>query len=364
MLPTKEYNYNLNTTHIIKNVVSNKKKDKYNFNIVQKSKFTFQLKLALSLKNIKKMNNNLVINIVKNDNNVFTIFKNYYLNHDNLLINDELLLDNDYYYLYISYSSSKINVSYELNYDIAKIIYINNSIQPIEQTNINFLQPKKYALIITISDYLYINDLQYCDEDAVSWCDFLITKNYEIILLGDKTSSYGKYNKTDLATEANIKKYMNEISTKVKSNDQFVFISSGHGSGDGKGNSFLCCLDEKFIPEGQYTDKELSFDIKKFVDKQVKTICFFDNCFSGGMLPEVVGDNPTLVCATSTCTDKGYGYDVSTYKNGAWTYVFLKQILINNPNLNINDVFTKALLIYPYKDNDLPQIGGNGSLYF
>jgi hypothetical protein len=42
----------------------------------------------------------------------------------------------------------------------------------------------------------------------------------------------------------------------------------------------------------------------------------------------------------------------------------LKQVLINNPNLNINEVFTKALLIYPYKGYDLPQLGGNGSLYF
>lgn len=364
MLIAKEYNYNLNTIQILKNVVSNKKKDKYNFNIVQKSKFTIQLKLTLSPITLKRMNNNLVINIVKNDNNVFTILKNYYLNLNNHLINDELYLDPDYYYLYISYTLPKLNVSYELNYDITKIIYINNSIQPIEQTNINFLQPKKYALIISISDYLHINDLQFCDEDAVLWCDFLNTKNYEFILLGDKTSSYGKYNKTDLATEANIKKYMNEISTKVKSNDQFVFISSGHGNSDGKGNSYLCCLDEQFIPEGQYTDKELAFDIKNFIDKQVKTICFFDNCFSGGMISEVVGTNPTLVCATSTCTDKGYGYDVSTYSQGAWTYAFLKQILINNPNSNINDIFTKALLIYPYKDNDLPQLGGNGSLYF
>ena len=364
MLPAKEYNYNLNTIQIFKNVVSSKKKDKYNFNIVEKSKFSFQLKLTLSSTILKKMIDNLVLNIVKNDNNVFTILKKYYLNPNNLLINDELLLDTDSYYLYISYASPKLNVSHELNYDITKIMYINNSIQSVEQTNINFLESKKYALIVAISDYLYINDLQFCDEDAVSWCDFLITKNYEIILLGDKTSSYGKYNKIDLATEANIKKYMNEISTKVKSNDQFVFITSGHGNGDGKGNSYLCCLDEKFIPEGQYTDKELAFDIKKFVDKQVKTICFFDNCFSGGMLPEVVGDNPTLVCATSTCTDKGYGYDVSTYSHGAWTYTFLKQTLINNPNLNINDVFTKALLIYPYKDNDLPQLAGNGSLIF
>ncbi len=367
MSSSKEYIYNLNTKQNTKNIVSSKKKDKYNINILEKSIFTFQIKLTLASHFLKRMKDNLVLNIIKNENNVLKTIKDYNLNKNNLLVNDELILDIGIYNICVSYNSPGLNISYELNYDIKKIINVDNSNQQLGQTNIvqtNIVQPKKYALIVAISDYLYINDLQYCDEDAVSWCDFLNTKNYEFILLGDKTSLYGKYNKTDLATEANIKKYINEISAKVNSNDQFVFISSGHGSGDGKGNSFLCCLDEKFICEGEYTDKELALDIKKFTDKKVKTICFFDNCFSGGMIPEVVGNNPTLVCATSTCTEKGFGYDVTTYKHGAWTYAFLKQVLINNPNLNINEVFTKALLIYPYKGCDLPQLGGNGSLYF
>ena len=46
-----------------------------------------------------------------------------------------------------------------------------------------------------------------------------------------------------------------EISNKINKDDLFVFISSGHGSGDGKGNSFICCLDINTSPNGKYTDK-------------------------------------------------------------------------------------------------------------
>lgn len=364
----REFVYNLNARQTAKNYVSYRKKDRYNINILKTSIFTFEIKMTLSQRYFRKLKADLVVNLIKINDNVLTTIKNYNLNTNNLSVSDEITLDAGTYVLYVSYSANGINVTYELNYDLTQIVYVNSNdiSQTTEQiqTTTVVVEPKKYALIVGISDYLYINDLEYCDEDAVSWCDFLSSKNYEFTVLGDKTSSYGKYTKNDLATEANIKKYMNDISIKANSGDQFVFISSGHGSGDGKGNSFLCCLDEQGVAQGEYTDKELAVDIKKFTDKQVKAICFFDNCFSGGMIPEVVGDDPKLVCATSTCTQDGYGYDVTTYKHGAWTYAFLIQTLMKYPNLNVNDIFAKALLTYPYKGGDLPQLGGNGSLYF
>jgi hypothetical protein len=272
-------------------------------------------------------------------------------------------LNSGKYYFKVS-SSVDFSINYILNLTFTPSITYNTDNKQNQNIVPEINIPQKYALIVSISDYLYISDLDYCDEDAVSWCDYLKTKSYEIVLLGDKTSSYGTYKITNFATEANIRQYMNTISTKVKSGDQFVFISSGHGSGDGRGNSFLCCLDENGTPQGEYTDKELALDVKKFTDKQVKTICFFDNCFSGGMIPEVVGNNSTLVCATSTCSQNGYGYDVSSYKHGAWTYEFLVKNLSKNPNLSVNDIFTRSAMSYPYKNGDIPQLGGNGSLTF
>ena len=33
-----------------------------------------------------------------------------------------------------------------------------------------------------------LSDLNYCDEDAVSWCDYLSSKGYTIYLFGDGVS--------------------------------------------------------------------------------------------------------------------------------------------------------------------------------
>ena len=225
---------------------------------------------------------------------------------------------------------------------------------------------KKRALVCAISDYTTISDLSFCDEDAVQWCTYLSQKGYDIILLGDMTSTYGSFQKTDLATESNIRKWMSQLAQDSVKDDQFVFITSGHGSGDGKGNSFICCLDCSNEPNGQYMDKEIKQDLKQFIDKGVNVIATFDNCYSGGILDDLGSLSDTYICATTTCSNNGYGYDVSQFSQGAWTYYFLiKTLLDGSSNLkNINDSFYKALKMYPYNGGDTPQIVGNGKLMF
>jgi hypothetical protein len=328
--------------------VSKRKTDRWNFTINANS------------------NVNIVLTMVRSTNAVLNCFlynslnvelSKFTLNNSNLTFNQTIQLNTGSYYILVINNTSR-TINYSISATSSPIV------EPTPDTTPPSSSSKKVALVVAISDYLYINDLSYCDEDAVAWCNYLVSKGYEITLLGDRTSLYGSFSKADLATEANIKKHMNLLNASLSSGDQFVFISSGHGSGDGKGNSFICCLDENFVSEGEYTDKELAIDVKKFTDKQVKVILFFDNCFSGGLIPEVIGVDPRIVCASSTCTQNGYGYDVSSYKHGAWTYSFLVQTLSKNPNLNMNDAFTRALLGYPYKGGDTPQLGGNGSLSF
>jgi hypothetical protein len=245
--------------------------------------------------------------------------------------------------------------------NIMLYIYMSTQPTPVKPIATTF---KKYALVVSISDYLYIGDLSFCDEDAISWCDFLTQQEYSIILLGDKTSTYGKYKLNDFATEANIRKYMLNISQKVKPGDQFVFVSSGHGSGDGKGNSFICCLDMTNSPNGQYTDVELASDIKLFTNKKTKVILFFDNCLSGGLIQEVVAQNPQMVCAIATCSAKGCGFDVEEYKHGAWTYFFLVNTLQKNPTFTIDQAFSNAIVGYPFKECHFPECSGNKTLKF
>lgn len=337
----------------------------WKYTCLNPQRINLDIKFLVSPLLVKKMINRITIIVTKTlSSNTFPMNDEriYYITKTNLKMNVNINLSEGnwfikiispdiYQYLYLI-KLTKLNDIVEEN-----IVSVPISI-PISN--------KKYALLVGISDYLYINDLEFCDEDMVGWCNYLTKLNYEIVLLGDKTSKYGKYTLNDFATEVNIRKWIRTIANKVNKDDQFVFISSGHGSGDGKGNSFLCCLDQSFGSQGQYTDKELSTDIKLFTDKGAKVITFFDNCYSGGMLSEVCSNNPENVCATSTCTENGYGFDVNVINHGAWTYYFLIKTLgdINNPSKNLNDAFFKAIKIYPFTGGNLPQILGNGKLMF
>ena len=242
---------------------------------------------------------------------------------------------------------------------------------------------KKYALLIGISDYSYINGLDYCDEDIQDWCKNIKSKNYDITVLGDglslNTSNCPYYK--DLALESNVKSHLENIYNKIKSNDTLFICTSGHGSGDGKGNSFICLLDQRgidnsnnnFSNDGSLYDKELAFIIKKFIDKNVKVILFFDNCFSGGMLDEINTIYNTSInkniCATSTCTFNGYGFDNSVYHHGQWTYFFLNTFITRHfNNKSVYDIYIKAKREYILKckleDINQPQMVGNKNLTF
>jgi hypothetical protein len=340
---------NIEFNKVMKSTVHRRVYQTWNLNLLTKSELSFIFNIITHPAKIKGIIN---IKLFKINNNV--PISNIDLKNNTINYNNKYILDVGKYFFQITYSISTF-ISYKFITTVKEIL---------TQQIISIIPIKKYALIVSISDYLYINDLEYCDEDAIAWYSFLNNNGYEIYLLGDKTSSYGMYRLNDYATENNIKKYMKLISEKINKNDQFVFISSGHGDGDGKGQSFICCLNCSNSPDGQYTDKELATDVKLFTNKEAKVILFFDNCFSGGLINEVVENNPQLVCATSTCTQDGYGFDVPEYKHGAWTYHFLIKNLLKNSKQTIYDVFTKALVDYPFTDGDLPQLGGNSLLTF
>lgn len=188
-----------------------------------------------------------------------------------------------------------------------------------------YSMPKKYALIVGISDYKSINDLNFCDEDATDWYKYLKSKDYEIILLGDNhQKDYPKYD--GLATEALVRVQLKNLLSKAEKGDTVVFATSGHGYGDARGNCFLCMYG---CNPGQnldcYTDKELLADLKTS-NKGSNIFIFIDHCFSGGFLDELK-QLPNVACLT-TCGPIGYGYDFEPQKNGAWTYTFLEKGLI------------------------------------
>jgi hypothetical protein len=79
---------------------------------------------------------------------------------------------------------------------------------------------RKWALVIGISDYEGTqNDLQYCDDDAQDWKNFLQGEGYTITILTDRE-----------ATAANIESKLIDLLTAEDADDYVVFAYSGHGT--------------------------------------------------------------------------------------------------------------------------------------
>ena len=214
-------------------------------------------------------------------------------------------------------------------------------------------KPRHYAVIVGISDYKAIGDLNYCDEDANDWYSFLAAMGYdEIIVLGDDTNSYLKYD--GIATEHNAKLALLDLVSKAGPKDTIAFISSGHGSGDSRGSSLLCMWDISAGEEGEdgyFWDTEVAAILELAVANQI--FVFLDHCFAGGFGEELMNmPNSENVYFASTCDIMGMGWDVGEYQNGMWTYFFLEYTLVgifnSEPRTAMESVFDIAEAVYPY----------------
>jgi hypothetical protein len=217
----------------------------------------------------------------------------------------------------------------------------------------------KYALIIGISNYKAISDLSYCDEDASDWYNFLSPKGYVITLLGDGSSPYPRA-PDGVASEYNTKNALAGILAVADADDIVVYASSGHGTeikiGKGRTATYqqaICAWDCSSGENGQDgLIRDTEFQIM-FATAVCNVFIFLDHCFSGGM--NEVMSNTANIYMTTTCTADGYGYDVPTYLNGAWTYFFLEFSLIGHfgGNASMEVAFDYAAVNYPYDGGDM-----------
>jgi hypothetical protein len=220
----------------------------------------------------------------------------------------------------------------------------------------------KYAIIVGISDYASISDLSYCDEDATDFYNFMTAKGYECHVYGDThTANYPRYDGT--ANEATVRAAMQGLAAHAVAGNSVAFITSGHGSGDGAGSSYLCMYDCSGST-GCYYDTELAADMGLFAIG-VKAFIFIDHCYSGGMGPELMNlANKANIYCTTTCTANGYGYDDPTHSNGMWTYYFLDygwiQHFASSATTALESIFTYSAAAYPKTGGDAPmQFDGN-----
>jgi hypothetical protein len=243
----------------------------------------------------------------------------------------------------------------------------------------------RYAVIVGISNYEVISDLSYCDEDAADWYYYLtgslesgsprepnylyaVTEIYDYVwLYGDSTSTYPRYD--GLATEYNVKQALIDMVAAADANDIIVFATSGHGSGDGLGESYLCMWDSgsgESGEDGDLYDHELAAILANA--EAARVFVFVDHCYAGGMGDDLMAlGNAVYIYCTTTCSENGYGYDDPDSENGLFTEYFLNKGLRNgnSGSLDMEGNFDWVAANYPYRGNDAPQeFDGDGTNLF
>lgn len=228
--------------------------------------------------------------------------------------------------------------------------------------------PTNVAFIVGISDYSNIPDIDYADNDAADWYNYLeslwqTSFSHGSYLLGGLIGTYPVYN--GLASEYKIKEKLTSIISHFDENDQITIIFSGSGGGDGAGNSYFSAWDSGngiHGEDGDLWDYELA-DILK--DSVSRVFVFFDIDKGGGMLDDLAAmSNASLVYASSSCNENGSRIPSHGVANGAWTYYFLDDGLINHYGSDkftaLEDCFVWADSNYnPGGDDEPQQFDGN-----
>ncbi|NPD88711.1 MAG: hypothetical protein HGN29_08295 [Asgard group archaeon] len=210
-----------------------------------------------------------------------------------------------------------------------------------------------WAIIVGISDYKAISDLGLADDDATDWYLYLTELGYEhILLFGDDTSYYPQLD--GLATEYNVKQALCNVIANAGENDVISFMTSGHGSTDHKGGSFLCMWDlgdAENDEDGRFWDYELASILELAIAESI--FIFIDHCFAGGFGPDLMNlTNSEYIYFAAACTTKGMGWDAPEFNNGLWTYYFLEFTLIDyfnsKPRTTMEEAFAYASANFPY----------------
>ncbi len=158
---------------------------------------------------------------------------------------------------------------------------------------------EKYALIIGISDYQGTgNDLQYCDDDAVDWKNFLQGEGYTVTILTDNQ-----------ATANNINSAVDDLLADEDGNDYVVLTYSGHGARFQGYGSCIISHDLYYMTHGWLE--------QKFDSSDSPHIYFaFDACQIGDF-KGLVDNNKVGAFASN----RRLSYDGdATMQNGVFTY--------------------------------------------
>jgi len=162
----------------------------------------------------------------------------------------------------------------------------------------------------------------------MDWYNYLTSQGYECHVLGDShPMNFPRYD--GLATKNNMRNAVKSLVSSANDGDTIAFITSGHGAGDGLGNSYLCTYDGL-----EYNDTELYSDLKAFNGNKIVIV---DHCFSGGFADNL-NQLPNIFFG-ATCSKSGYGYDMGQFQNGAFTYAWQEILHTTEPTTLVEQFF-------------------------
>ncbi len=313
----------------------------------------------------------------------------------------------------IRYELDNIETIQSNKLDNSELIQLNDSVELVELANIvkptelakptkptDLAEPvqiqRKFAIIFGVSDYKNkdIPDLQYCDEDVITWYNLLKSQGYEIHVFSDESNREDIARKINIdlkliqhATKNNIFERINQLYMKIQANRErdlignmsdykFAFISSGHGSIYDKDNegSLLLTYDQDYNTNTEANKKKMDYicdyelkeQLAPLLELDTKVICILDNCHTGGFIDDLTSNSIDNIAIIAASTFQGEGYDNPIYRNGMLTYYLTSTInqakLINAP---LGTIFEMASNRYnPIKSVDKFQFGGNREITF
>lgn len=161
----------------------------------------------------------------------------------------------------------------------------------------------KYAYVVGISDYEgTVNDLQFCDDDAVAMKSWLQGEGFTIRMDLDLQ-----------ATADNITAGLQWLIDNAAPGDEVAFVYSGHG-GRSTAGSALISADLYYVTHGYV----MSYFNAVNCTKKLVTI---DACVIGDFHADV--ENATFM---ATASNRKNSYDAPDLGHGAWTYYWLNGV--------------------------------------
>ncbi|HHE41299.1 MAG TPA: caspase family protein, partial [Dehalococcoidia bacterium] len=226
--------------------------------------------------------------------------------------------------------------------------------------------PGKYAVVVGVADYQYLNDLNYTDDDAQ---DFYNTLLHQCDFQSDDIKLLTNSQATKSAIQDAI---TNWLDTREGAQSLVVVFFSGHGGNDMPdangdetygGDEYICPYDSSLYSWAyDVSDDELDTWLSALESQNV--VVFIDSCFSGGMirgpqdavsrgiskatgesLPAQAGvegdgfardiNKPGRVVLTAS-SDTQYSWEFGALQNGAFTYYLVEGLQSSSADTNGN----------------------------